>query len=174
MALSDLIVKAKVNMALVRDPRVEVLDIGVRVEDGNVTLLGDVEDAAECNAAEEIARRIDGVVSVHCELTTGVGKAADTTEMLTQHLLEKLDEAWNDLPDRHALTQADYLRWALWLVYKFHLPASLDKKVRTAQEAMITETALVKIATHVGLPKTMVALEMLRLAETIHASPPTR
>lgn len=171
MPLSDLVLKAKVNMALIRDPRVGVLEIGVQVDSGNVTLIGDVDEAEECHAAEEIARGVMGVASVHCQLTNGVGKAEDTAELLLQRLLDKLDKEWESLPDQSALTQADYLRWALWLIYKFRLPASTPEEARSALEAMVTEKALEKVASHLGIPKVLVALEMLRQAEAIEQSP---
>jgi hypothetical protein len=171
MALADLVLKAKVNMALLRDPRVGVLEIGVLVEEGNVTLLGDVDEETECHAAEEIARGIMGVASVHCKLTSGVGKAEDTAERLMQRLLDKLDKAWEALPDQSALTQADYLSWSLWLIYKFRLPTPKPGTTSVDLETTVTETALGRVASHLGIPKVLVALEMLRQAEAIEQSP---
>jgi hypothetical protein len=171
MALSDLVLKAKVNMALLRDPRVGVLEIGVQIEDGNVTLIGDMDEEAACHAAEEITRGIQGVASVHCKLTSGVGKAEETAERLMQRLLDKLDKEWEALPDQSALTQADYLRWSLWLIYKFRLPALKTEKASADMETTVTETALGRVASHLGIPKVLVALEMLRQAEAIEQSP---
>src|SRR3569832_1443104 len=125
MALSDFVLKARVNLALMRDPRVASLDVGVDADDGIVKLIGDVDSEGECRAAEEVARSVEGVRSVVNQLTCGVGQRADTAELVTQRFLEKLDDEWNGLPDQTALVQADYLRWARWLIYKFRIPASL-------------------------------------------------
>jgi hypothetical protein len=171
MALHDLILKARVNMALIRDPRVSALDIGVICAEGDVTLEGDVDTEQERAAAEEIAHQVEGVVDVHNEITCGLGKQEDTAELVTLRLLEKLDEEWRALPDQLALTQADYLRWALWLVYKFRIPAPAGEERPLQLEADATEQALVKIAGYVGIPKALVALEMLRQAEMIAQNP---
>jgi len=178
MALSDLVLKAKVNMALLRDPRVGFFDIRATVDNGRVTLTGDTDTPEECRAAEEIAKSVEGIVSVRNEMTCGIGQNEDTAELVTQRFLEKLDTTWHNLPDRSALSQADYLRWALWMVYKFHIPrpqapgtqgSGMDPKVKAAA----IEQALERIAGHVGAPKALVALEMLRQAEQIATSPYT-
>src|SRR5579872_2151950 len=168
MSISDLVLKAKVNMALMRDPRVGMLDVGVRADDGQVTLTGDTDTSEECAAAEEIARSVDGVAGVRNEMTCGIGKHEDTVELLTQRLLIKLDEAWNSLPDQTAVTQADYVRWALWLIYKFRVP---DSEGSDAAMANAREIALTQVAAYIGAPKALLALEMLRQAELVAVSP---
>jgi hypothetical protein len=170
MALSDLIIKARVNMAFVADPRVGVLDIGVHSENGVVTLDGDVDQPEECSAAEEIARSVDGVRQVISKITCGEGQKADTAELVIQRFLEKLDEKWNDLPEKTALSQADYLRWALWMVYKFRIPNSAGDPEVLKAEAEATEVALERIAGNVGIPKVIAALEMIRQAEMVSES----
>src|SRR5688572_3236865 len=167
MALSDLVLKAKVNLALAHDPRVGVLDIGVSSEEGVVTLTGDLDTIQACNAAEEIAERVEGVTRVENRLTCGVGARADSAEMLRQKFIQRLDEAWDELPDHHALTQADYLRWALWMVYKFRIPNSMAGADSEKIESEAVEEAIGLIAGFVGAPKALVALEMLRQAEAV-------
>jgi len=169
MTLSDLILKAKVNMALVRDPRVSALDIRVTPHQGVVTLNGDVDSEAQCQAVIEIARGVEGVVRVDSALTTSVGREEETAERIVQLLLKRLDDAWNSLPDQNALTQADYLRWALWLVYKFHLPDTLESEERARLSAHAVEGALTQIAGHMKIPKSLVALQMLRQVEELGA-----
>ena|SRR5579872_6838924 len=168
MALSDLVLKAKVNLALIRDPRVGAFDVGVRAEGGRVTLTGDADTEEECRAAEEIARTVEGVTSVRNDMTCGIGKREDTAEHVTQRLLSKLDEEWRCLPDQTALTQADYLRWALWLIYKFRIPGAA---VQDALVANAMDAALTQVAGYVGAPKALLALEMLRQAEMVAESP---
>jgi hypothetical protein len=170
MALSDLIIKAKINVAFARDPRVGVLDIGVHSENGIVTLDGDVDAADECTAAEEIARGVDGVRQVISNVTCGEGQKADTAELVIQRFMEKLDEEWNDLPEKTALAQADYLRWALWMVYKFRIPHSETDPELLKAEAEATEEALGRIAGNVGIPKVIAALEMIRQEEMVSES----
>jgi len=174
MALADFVLKARVNMALIRDPRVGSLDVGVKVVDGNITLTGDVDDEGECRAAAEVARGVDGVKSVANEITCGIGKSADTAELITQRLLEKLDDEWNNLPEQNALAQADYLRWALWLIFKFRLPADVAETVGDGAanpENTAVEQAISQVAGYVGAPKALVALQMLELADHIHSTP---
>ncbi len=171
MALSDFVLKARVNLALIRDPRVGSLDVGVHAADGNLTLNGDVDTVEERRAAEEVARSVEGVHSVLNEITCGVGKQADTAELITQRFLEKLEDEWNGLPDQSALMQADYLRWALWLIYKFRLPHPLKDGSASTADGNAVEQALSQVAGYVGAPKALLALEMLQLADQIHASP---
>jgi hypothetical protein len=171
MALSDFVLKARVNVALMRDPHVGSLDVGVHAHDGVVTLTGDVDAESECRAAERAARQVDGVKKVVNQLTCGVGKRADTAELVTQRFLEKLDDEWNALPDQNALTQADYLRWALWLTYKFRIPDNLIGESTGAAEADAVEKALSQIAGYVGVPKALLALDMLEIADEVRASP---
>ncbi|HZP83700.1 MAG TPA: BON domain-containing protein [Chthonomonadaceae bacterium] len=171
MAISDLILKAKVNMALIRDPRVGVFDIGVTADNGQVTLTGDVDTEQECRAAEAIARRVEGVSRVQNELTCGVGQKADSAELVTQRFLERLEEAWENLADKNALAQADYMRWALWMIYKFHLPDEMRNEEGAQKEAETIEQAFHQVSGYVGVPKALLALEMLRQAEQVAERP---
>lgn len=167
MAISDMILKARVNMALIRDPRVGALDIGVTAENGVVTLRGDVDSKQECRAAVGIVRAVDGVRVVHNKITCGGGGRAEDVEFIIQRFLEKLDDEWANLPDKHALAQADYLRWGVWMAYKFRIPDSLRVENADKRESDAVDQALAKIAGNVGVPKVSVALEMLRQAESI-------
>ncbi len=171
MAISDFMLKTRVNFALVRDPRVGALDIGVTADDGVVTLTGDVDEAEEKRAAEEIARGVEGVEAVRNELTYGVGRDEETAELVVSRFLAKLDEAWAELPDRHAVTEASYLRWALWLIYKFRLPENLECSDRERLESEASEQGLTKVAGHVGAPKALVAAHMLLLVDVVAESP---
>jgi hypothetical protein len=170
MALQDIILKARVNVALVRDARISPLDIGVRAEDGHVTLTGQAETEADCRSVEQVVRRVEGVTRVTNQMTCGAAGASDTAEMLTDRLLDKLEEEWRALPDSSALSQADYLRWALWMVYKFRIPDPVDVSNRSQAELDAVEAALTRVAGLVGIPKSLAALEMLRQAEIIEES----
>jgi hypothetical protein len=171
MALSDFILKARVNVALIRDPRVASLDVGVHADGGVVYLTGDVDTESECQAAVDVARRVEGVKRVVNNLTCGLGQRADTAELVTQRLLEKLDDEWNSLPNPSALAQADYLRWALWMIYKFRIPAHLQTADTAKAEHEAMEQALSQVAGAVGAPKALIALQMLEMADEIHDSP---
>jgi hypothetical protein len=59
----------------------------------------------------------------------------------------------------------DYLRWALWLIYRFRIPAHLQVEDRPTLEADATEQALEKIAGYAGASKALLALQLLRLQE---------
>jgi hypothetical protein len=170
MPLSDLVTKAKIDVALAREPRVTSLDIGVQINDGVVTLTGDVDSDTQRRSAEEIARGVDGVRAVRNNIMCGLGRSEETADLVPQRLLDKLEEEWNNLPDSHALTQADYARWALWLVYKFRnrAMAGAGQAVETAETAMLTvDQALDRIGRYIGSSKALMAFEMLRQAEEL-------
>lgn len=171
MPLSDFILKARVNMALIRDPRVGSLDVGVGAHNGRITLTGDVDTEEERRAAEEAARSVEGVSAVDNELTFGEGQRADTAELVCQRFLRKLEEEWNALPNQSAMAQADYLRWALWMVAKFRIPEEVAGDSTAETVADVTEQALTRIAGYVGAPKALIAMEMMEQAELIAASP---
>jgi BON domain len=172
MTIADLILKARVNLALAADSRVSVLDIGVDAENGQVTLAGDLDTTEECDAATEIVRGVDGVTGVRNEMTCGVGKRGETVEMMVQELLRRLDEEWSALPDQSAVSQAGYLRWALWVCCKFRVPKTIAGEDSEKEEANAVEQALTKIAGYVGAPRALVALDMLQQAELLNSRPP--
>ena len=167
MALSDLVLNARVHLALAKDPRVGVLDIGVTSEGGVVKLTGDLDTEDECAAAESIVRSVEGVADIDNQMTCGLGARADTAEMVRHKFIERLTEAWNELPNQHALTQADYLRWALWMVYKFRIPEEFGGAESEKIEAETVDEAMGLIAGFVNAPRALVALEMLRQAESV-------
>lgn len=167
MALTDLMLKAKVNMAFARDPRVSALEINVSAEDGVVTLTGDMDSQEKCLAAEEDARSVEGVKGVQNEMTCGLTKVATTATEVVQRFLTKLEMQWNTLPDKTALTQADYLRWALWMVTKFHIPPNVEGENIETLELAAVERALEQIGSYTDIPKALLAMEMLRQAEAI-------
>ena len=79
--------------------------------------------------------------------------------------------------DRHELqvfnertTEAQFLRWALWLVYKFRVPGNLAGEDRAQAKGHATETGLAKLAELLGAPKALLALEMERAAEEVAAA----
>jgi hypothetical protein len=165
VALNDLMLKAKVNLALARDSRVSSFDVGVQAEDGRVTLTGDVDTPDECRAAEEIARTVEGVKAIDCQLTCGVGAKQDTAELVSQRFLEKLDEEWDNLPENTALAQADYLKWALWMIYKFRIPDAGDLSEVAEAQARTTDEAIKAVASRVNGSPAMIAIELQRIAD---------
>lgn len=171
MAISDLILRARVNMAIARDPRVSALELSVFVDNCIVTLRGDVDSADKCNAAEEAARSVEGVTEVRNEMTCGLTRTAATATEVVERLLRKLDDEWTCLPEHTALTQADYLRWALWLLYKFHIPAEMEDENWQALTAAAVERGLQQVAGYLKASVALLALEMIRQAEMISDSP---
>src|SRR2546423_11270620 len=125
MDLSDFVLKTRVGIALARDPRVRLFDIDVRAENGTVVLSGDLDTEEEVWAALSIARGVEGVQEVHSSLTIGVRQGEEKSEHVAARLLDKLEAEWEDLPERTPAVVCDYMRWALWLVYKFHMPAEV-------------------------------------------------
>lgn len=171
MALSDLVLKSKINMAIARDVRFARLPLDVRVEDGNVTLAGNLSIPSAASGLQELVQNVEGVGAVRNELQQEHGRIARTADDLTQALLHKLESEFQELPDQNALTQADYLRWALWTIYKYHIPETVEVADVDQAEADATEQALAKIASLVQVPKALLAMEMLRQADAINESP---
>jgi hypothetical protein len=165
MTLTDLMIKARVNLALARDPRVSSLDIGVSSDDGIVMLTGDVDSERERDAAIELARSVDGVKGVRNEITAGVGRGQETADFVSQRFLEKLEEEWNDLPEQTALAQADYMKWALWMICKFRIPDTTGQDAIAEYQAKTTEEAIQAVADRVDCPPALLALELQKIAE---------
>ncbi|HJV69010.1 BON domain-containing protein [Ideonella sp.] len=64
----DVAVTAKVNAALAGDPRLSALKINVDTVDGKVSLSGFAPDVASRERATELAKAVNGVVSVDNKL----------------------------------------------------------------------------------------------------------
>jgi len=65
---SDERIREDINEELTRHPGIDATDIDVRVEDGEVTLSGMVDDRRAKRLAEDIAEQCSGVEDVHNEL----------------------------------------------------------------------------------------------------------
>jgi hypothetical protein len=165
MSLTDLMLKAKVNIALAREPQVSCFDIGALADNGLVTLSGDVDSETERAAAELAASQVDGVREVVNNITCGVGREKENAEMVSQRFLEKLEEEWHDLPEQTALAQADYLKWALWMICKFQIPDTAGQDSVAAEQAKTTEEAIKAVASRVGCPPALIAYELQRISE---------
>lgn len=169
MALVDLLLRMKVNMALARDPRVSLFDIGVEADQGWVILTGDVDTPEEAAAAVEIAQSVDGVAGIRDSLTVGIGKSVDTADMVGQQFLSKLEEEWDNLPDRAAMVQCDYMQWALWMIYKFRIPDAVVDEDRARIEADTKERAFHQLSGHLGVPVALLAWLLQNQAQKVSA-----
>jgi osmotically-inducible protein OsmY len=78
-AVKDSWITAKTKIALFADERVKGHEVHVDTKDGVVELSGAVESGAAKQAAEEIARKIDGATSVRNELRVVPPTARETT-----------------------------------------------------------------------------------------------
>lgn len=152
MALTDFMLRVKINLALARDPQVSFFDINVQTNNGFVILTGDVDNEHEVIAAEDIVRSIDGVQGVQNELTFGVSKSREYYDRIAQRLLIKIEEEWSKLPDNNAQTQSDFLRWALWRIHNFRMPETLTEEERYFQELEAKERAFQQLSGMLGLP----------------------
>lgn len=117
--------------------------------------------------AAAIARAVEGVKRVDNRMTCGAGAAAD---VVTKRLLENLDDEWHSRREKTALAQADYLRWALWLIYRFRIPPKFHGDTTSSAVCDAVEQALKRVADIVRAPKALLATQMLQLAGQIHAS----
>ena len=170
MFLNDMILRAKVNHALGGEPALKEHHIEAKAKDGAITLTGSVAQPELVERAKAVARSIVGVGTVENETTYTAPHIADSAEEVSQMFLDKLEAEYKALPDDTALTQSDYVRWALWMTTKFHIPISISVTDRNAVTLETVEKALAQISKQTGLPKTQLALEMLRQAESISES----
>jgi osmotically-inducible protein OsmY len=76
--IRDLEIRATLESALERAPRLADRDLSFSVADATVTLEGTVEDSEEKRGTEEIAERIDGVVDVVNHIEVAATRAAPT------------------------------------------------------------------------------------------------
>jgi hyperosmotically inducible protein len=67
--VSDSAVTAKVTTALLGDDLVKHLDIAVLTTKGDVRLTGILDDQSQIDRAHSLARAVEGVHSIHDELT---------------------------------------------------------------------------------------------------------
>jgi len=77
----DTDIRSDVQNELQWDPRVEARGIGVNVQEGIVTLFGDVPHFADKYSAEQIAKRVGGVRAIANDITVNIpvpGKRSDT------------------------------------------------------------------------------------------------
>ena len=74
---SDARIEEEVHEVLMRHHEIDATDVDVRVENGEVTLTGEVEDRRSKRLAEEIVERLPGVRDVHNELRARRGLLGD-------------------------------------------------------------------------------------------------
>jgi hyperosmotically inducible protein len=86
----DAFITTKVKMALLTDELVDGLDIDVDTFDGQVTLHGQVDSAAEKSKAEELARKVKGVTSVRNILAIVPAKARDEVKVSDDALAKQV------------------------------------------------------------------------------------
>jgi osmotically-inducible protein OsmY len=78
--MTDRTLQEQVQEALDWEPSVETEDIGVTVEQGVVTLRGDVKSYAEKTSAERVALGVYGVKAVANDLNVRIGSALTRTD----------------------------------------------------------------------------------------------
>lgn len=171
MDLNDFVLKQRVNFALARDPRVRPFDIGVRADKGKVTLEGRVATPADARIAEQTVSQVSGVVRITNDLMIGVDDS-ERAEFLIQRLLLKLQTEWEELPGDSALLVCEYMRWALWMVHKFHVPESADVGAAEELKREAAEAALDRISGWVGISPVMLAWIMHEQAEQAASNEP--
>ena len=86
MARSTEALEHDVRVALAIDPVIEGQEIGVSVEDGVVTLTGNVESVREAVAAERAVKGVDGVRSIANDLHIKVRNERTDTDIAREAL----------------------------------------------------------------------------------------
>ncbi|HET6576938.1 MAG TPA: BON domain-containing protein [Gemmatimonadales bacterium] len=77
-------IREDVNEELTRNPDIDATDIEVKVENGEVTLTGTVDQRRTKRLAEDLAERCSGVREVHNQLRVNRGQAASEHESETK------------------------------------------------------------------------------------------
>ena len=80
---SDERIREDVNEELTRHPDIDATEIEVLVENGEVTLVGAVEERRDKRLAEDIVERISGVNEVHNQLRARRGIGEKIAEFLS-------------------------------------------------------------------------------------------
>lgn len=80
---SDDRIREDVNEELTRHPEIDASEIEVRVENGEVSLMGEVEERRDKRLAEDIAERVSGVTEVHNQLKARKGLGQKLSDLLT-------------------------------------------------------------------------------------------
>jgi hypothetical protein len=80
---SDDRIREDVNEELTRHPDIDASEIDVRVENGEVTLSGTVEERRDKRLAEDIVERVSGVTDVHNQVRVRKGLGEKISQMLT-------------------------------------------------------------------------------------------
>jgi osmotically-inducible protein OsmY len=96
---TDVAIQQEVLDELAYDPRVAPNEVGVRVHDGVVTLLGDVDSNSKRFAAAAAAHRVRGVTAVANELVVRLSQAHDgSDESIAQAAVRAL-RSYTSIPD---------------------------------------------------------------------------
>lgn len=82
---SDDRVREDVCERLTEHPEIDASEIEVTVKDGDVTLMGTVDDRNAKRMAEDVAESVSGVKDVHNQVRVGQSSGAERTEKLTKH-----------------------------------------------------------------------------------------
>ncbi|MFL5493291.1 MAG: BON domain-containing protein [Gemmatimonadales bacterium] len=80
---SDERIREDINEELTRHPDIDAFEIEVRVDDGEVTLTGTVEDRHAKRLAEDLAERFTGVTDVHNQLHVRQGLREKISSLVT-------------------------------------------------------------------------------------------
>lgn len=98
--MRDSDIRYDVQNALARDQSIDASAIAVAVEDGVVTLRGDVPTFYEMHEAEQVALRVEGVNAVANDLTVlPLGGHAPTDTEIAQAVVDAL--TWNPMVPLH-------------------------------------------------------------------------
>jgi osmotically-inducible protein OsmY len=108
--MTDRHLQEQVQNALDWEPSVDAADIGVSVENGVVTLRGDVKTYAEKAAAERVTLKVYGVKAVANDISVRLGDGQQRTDTdIAQAVLAAL--RWNTMVPKDKVTVAVANGW---------------------------------------------------------------
>lgn len=165
--MTDRHLQEQVQNALDWEPSVDAADIGVSVENGVVTLRGDVKTYAEKAAAERVALKVYGVKAVANDMNVRLGDGQQRTDTdIAQAVLVAL--RWNTMVPKDKITVAVANGWvtlAGTVDWEYQRLAAANAIRYLAGVRGVTNTVAIKPHVSVGDVKGKIENALKRSAE---------
>jgi osmotically-inducible protein OsmY len=165
--MTDRHLQEQVQNALDWEPSVDAADIGVSVENGVVTLRGDVKTYAEKAAAERVALKVYGVKAVANDVNVRLGDGQQRTDTeIAQAVLAGL--RWNTMVPKDKITVAVANGWvtlAGTVDWEYQRQAAANAIRYLAGVRGVTNTVAIKPHVSVGDVKVKIENALKRSAE---------
>jgi osmotically-inducible protein OsmY len=149
--MTDRELQEHVQQALDWEPSIDVADVGVTVDNGIVTLRGDIRTFSEKSVAERVALRVYGVKAVANDLTVRLGKPFERTDGdLAQAAVTSLK--WNSMVPTERISVAVTRGWVT-LTGTVDWNYQRDSAVKAVRDlvGVVGVTNSIKVRAHVSV-----------------------